>query len=150
MRHPALLIVDAANVVGSRPDGWWRDRAGATARLRDRLTPLAVTGHPELPPPLEVVLVVEGRARDVAATDEIRVVGASGSGDDAIVELVRAECGRRRCVVVTADRGLRSRVTALGAWVRGPSWLDVPAAAHSGADRSEARGCETLSEPSPE
>ncbi|TDC70074.1 hypothetical protein E1193_30120, partial [Micromonospora sp. KC606] len=55
-----LLIVDGANVVGSRPDGWWRDRAGAAARLRDALAPLAAQGlPPELSPPVEVVLVVE-------------------------------------------------------------------------------------------
>jgi hypothetical protein len=33
----AVLVVDGANVVGSRPDGWWRDRAGAARRLRDQL-----------------------------------------------------------------------------------------------------------------
>ncbi len=120
-----LLVVDAANVVGSVPDGWWRDRAGATVRLRDRLA--AVAAWPELPAPLEVVLVVEGRARDVPPTAGVRVQRAPGSGDDAIVALVAAEGAPggagRRCVVVTADRELRARVTALGAEVRGPRWL---------------------------
>lgn len=124
MEHPALLIVDAANVVGSRPDGWWRDRAGAARRLRDRLSELPVRGHPELPVPVEVVLVVEGRARDVASVDGVRVVAAPGSGDDTVVALVGAEGVGRRCVVVTADRELRARVAALGAQVRGPRWLD--------------------------
>lgn len=114
-------IVDGMNVIGSRPDGWWRDRAGATARLRDRLAGLPATGLADLPGPVEVVLVVEGRARDIAATDGVRVIRAPGSGDDAIVALVRDEGSGRRCVVVTADRGLRARVTALGAEVRGPS-----------------------------
>ena len=41
-----LLIVDAANVVGSVPDGWWRDRAGAARRLRDALRPVAGDGLP--------------------------------------------------------------------------------------------------------
>lgn len=118
-----LLVVDAANVVGSRPDGWWRDRAGATVRLRDALAPVAHAGLPGLPPPVEVVLVVEGVARGVPPTAEIRVVAAEGSGDDAIVELVRATAEGRRCVVVTADRLLRDRVTALHAVVRGPRWL---------------------------
>ncbi len=117
----ALLVVDAANVVGSKPDGWWRDRAGATARLRDGLVNLNAAGLPDLPGPIEVVLVVEGRAREVPATAGVRVVPASGSGDDTIVELVAAEVADRRVVVVTADRGLRERVTALGAEVRGPS-----------------------------
>nr|WP_241563560.1 hypothetical protein [Micromonospora costi] len=122
MDVPPLLIVDAANVVGSRPDGWWRDRAGATARLRDSLTGVAAAGLPQLPPPVEVVLVVEGRARDVPGVPGVAVVAARGSGDDAVVELVGADPGRRR-VVVTADRELRDRVTARGAEVYGPRWL---------------------------
>ena len=124
-----LVVVDAANVVGSVPDGWWRDRAGATRRLRDALAPLAAEGlrsdhtGPDWvrQPPLEVVLVVEGAARGVDGIDQVRVVAASGSGDDAIVNLVRDECtDDRRCVVITADRELRNRVTALGAMVLGP------------------------------
>ncbi|MFI7578612.1 hypothetical protein [Micromonospora sp. NPDC049497] len=118
-----LLIVDAANVVGSRPDGWWRDRAGATARLRDTLVPVAADGvPPDLPPPAEVVLVVEGAARDVPSVPGVRVVAAPHSGDDAVVELVAAAPQRRR-LVVTADRELRERVTAQGAEVYGPRWL---------------------------
>jgi hypothetical protein len=116
-----LLVVDAANVVGSVPDGWWRDRAGAAIRLRDRLVDITSKGLPDLPAPVEVALVVEGKARDIPATDGVRVVSAPGSGDDAIVDLVRAEGAGRRVIVVTADRGLRDRVTALGAEVRGPS-----------------------------
>ncbi|SCF96831.1 hypothetical protein GA0115256_138025 [Streptomyces sp. DconLS] len=58
-----LLIVDGANVVGSVPDGWWRDRRGAAERLRDRLVAYATSGTAELPGPLELVLVVEGAAR---------------------------------------------------------------------------------------
>ncbi|GAA4718501.1 hypothetical protein [Phytohabitans rumicis] len=109
-----LVIVDGANVVGSRPDGWWRDRAGAATRLRDRLRGLAEAEA------AEVVLVVEGKARGVESVDGVRVVEAPGSGDDTIVDLVRAAAGDRRVVVVTADRGLRERVTDLGAGVRGP------------------------------
>jgi hypothetical protein len=123
MDSEPLLVVDAANVVGSRPDGWWHDRAGATVRLRDTLAPVGGTGRAGLPPPVEVVLVVEGAAREVPPTAGVRVIAAPGSGDDAIVELVRVEAGRRLCVVVTADRALRDRVRALGAEVRGPRWL---------------------------
>jgi hypothetical protein len=117
----ALLIVDAANVLGSKPDGWWRDRAGATARLRDGLVGLNNTGLGDLPGPVEVVLVVEGRARDVPAVEGVRVERAPGSGDDTIVALAAAAGTGRRVIVVTADRELRDRVTALGAEVRGPS-----------------------------
>jgi hypothetical protein len=101
-----LLVVDAANVV---------------ARLRDNLAGLAAGGLPGLPAPVEVVLVTEGKARGTGSVPGVRVIGAPGSGDDAIVELVAAEGPGRRVVVVTADRGLRDRVAGLGAEVRGPS-----------------------------
>jgi hypothetical protein len=117
---PPLVIVDAANVVGSVPDGWWRDRVGATERLRDSLVPLAESGIPRagVPGPAELVLVVEGAARGVASVPGVPVVAAPGSGDDAIVDLVRE--ASRACLVVTADRALRERVTGLGAEVVGP------------------------------
>ncbi|MEU5524812.1 NTP pyrophosphohydrolase [Streptomyces sp. NPDC047860] len=111
-----LVIVDAANVVGSVPDGWWRDRRGAAERLRDRL---ATEGVPGLPGPVEVVLVVEGAARGVESVPGVRVESAPGSGDDHIVDLV-AEAGDRPVLVVTADRELRRRVTSLGAETVGP------------------------------
>lgn len=117
-----LVIVDGANVVGSVPDGWWRDRAGAAVRLRDRLAPMQAGGLPEVAGPIEIVLVVEGRARDIPrAEGGVRIERAPRSGDDKIVDLVRGEGAGRRTVVITADRGLRDRVTALGAEVRGPS-----------------------------
>ncbi len=108
-----MLLVDVANVVGSRPYGWWRDRAGATVRLLDRLAGLEQ----------EVVAVVEGRARDVPAPDGVRLVRAPGSGDDALVEAARALVAEgRSVVVVTADRGLRERLPS-GTTVTGPGWL---------------------------
>jgi hypothetical protein len=113
-----LLIVDGANVVGSVPNGWWRDRAGAAARLRDALEPLASDD-------VEVVLVVEGAARGVEGTARVRVVSASGSGDDAIVDLVAAGAGRD-VTVVTSDRGLRERVADLGGSLRGPRTVPYP------------------------
>ncbi|MET7743229.1 NTP pyrophosphohydrolase [Streptomyces sp. NPDC005385] len=114
-----LLIVDGANVVGSVPDGWWRDRRGAAGRLRDGLAGLAEAGVPGRPGPLEIVLVVEGAARGVASVPGVRVDEAPGSGDDRIVELVAGAPDRPR-LVVTADRELRRRVTELGAEVTGP------------------------------
>jgi predicted RNA-binding protein with PIN domain len=101
-----VLIIDGANVVGSRPDGWWRDRAGAARRLQEALV-VAVLPYDE------VVLVLEGIARQ-------------GSGDDAIVEAVMAQVDvsdGRDVTVVTADRMLRRRVEAAGARSVSPSWL---------------------------
>jgi hypothetical protein len=112
-----LVIIDAANVVGSVPDGWWRDRKGAAERLRDRL---AGNGLPGRPDPVEIVLVVEGAARGVESVPGVRVDSAPGSGDDRIVELVAQEAPGRPRLVVTADRELRDRVIALGAEVTGP------------------------------
>lgn len=118
-RSDTLLVVDAANVVGSVPDGWWRDRRGAAERLRDSLA--AEGGQSAVPGPAEVVLVVEGAARGVEPVPGVQVVSAPGSGDDLIAALA-ADAGRagRPCVVVTADRGLRARVTAAGARCAGP------------------------------
>jgi len=141
--------VDVANVMGSRPDGWWRDRAGAAVRLYSELAALAASGRVILPaetgqgvagPPPDAagpvippvfVMVLEGAARAAtsrisaapgqAPPGRIRVVEARGSGDDAIVDLVRDLSGR--CVVVTADRALRDRCVAAGATVLGPAWL---------------------------
>jgi hypothetical protein len=117
-----LVIVDGANVVGSVPDGWWRDRAAAAVRLRDRLAAVTSSGLPDIPGPVEVTLVVEGRAREIPQADNgVRIERAPGSGDDRIADLVRDEAAARRTVVVTADRGLRDRVLALGGEIRGPS-----------------------------
>ncbi|MFR0356612.1 NTP pyrophosphohydrolase [Streptomyces sediminimaris] len=113
---PLLVIVDAANVVGSVPDGWWRDRRGAAERLRDRL---AAGGLPGRAGAVEIVLVVEGAARGVASVPGVRVESAPGSGDDHVAGLVAA-AGRRPVLVVTADRELRRRVRDLGAEVAGP------------------------------
>jgi hypothetical protein len=143
--RPPLLVVDAANVVGSVPDGWWRDRAGAATRLRDALATIA--GHglpaPNAPdwlhtPPVEVVLVVEGAARGVPGTDDVRVVAAPGSGDDTIVEVTATDGADRHTAVVTADRELRDRVTALGAVVLGPRTVR-PAGPRSGTGSSAPR-----------
>ncbi|KPI10481.1 hypothetical protein OK074_0116 [Actinobacteria bacterium OK074] len=117
-----LVIIDAANVVGSVPDGWWRDRRGAAERLRDRL---AEHGVPGAEGPVEIVLVVEGAARGVASVPGVRVDAAPGSGDDRITELA-AEAVGRACLVVTADRELRRRVGELGARVAGPRTVRGP------------------------
>ncbi|MET0838000.1 MAG: NYN domain-containing protein [Marmoricola sp.] len=115
-----LLVVDGANVVGSRPDGWWRDRAGAAARLHGRLA-VADTSYDE------IALVLEGQAKGGVpkGTDgHLRTVHATRDGDQAIVDVVREARERGdEVVVVTADRGLQQRAEALGARTMSPSWL---------------------------
>ncbi len=143
--------------MGSRPDGWWRDRAGAAVRLHGELVRLAASGRavppedaaPDTSAEPAFVMVLEGAARAATArtgvadlaglADEVRpgqvtVVQAPGSGDDAIVAVVRELAGGRklaggpepdrgRVLVVTADRELRARCVAAGATIAGPGWL---------------------------
>src|SRR5690606_27342740 len=133
-----VIVVDAANVVGSVPDGWWKDRPGAAARLRDRLASWAASGVTPDALGLEayrwfprVSLVVEGEARAITDADSrhgerdrVEVVRAGAGGDDAIVdEARRLRSGGARAIVVTSDRGLRARVEELGAEVHSAGWL---------------------------
>jgi 8-oxo-dGTP diphosphatase len=138
------LIVDAANVVGSRPDGWWRDRAGAAARLLDSLQASLADGLPaalvvdETPhdAPIAgeptswwpaIAVVLEGEARSTEwSGDGVHVVRAPADGDTAVVDQVAdvlRSAPEARVVVVTADRGLAGRVERLGARVVGPQRL---------------------------
>lgn len=120
LREPGrVLVIDAANVIGSRPTGWWRDRPGAARAFTERVRARVAAGR--LSPPVTIVL--EGRARagaDEADVDGVQVVHAPGEGDDTIASLAEAT---RDVVVVTADRGLAARVRAVGAQVVGPRWL---------------------------
>ncbi|HEY7102841.1 MAG TPA: NUDIX hydrolase [Mycobacteriales bacterium] len=136
---PLRVVVDAANVVGARGrgDGWWRDRAGATARLLDALVPVERDGltPADLPPGVDagcldlllprIVVVVEGAARAVLDSGgrwPVELVAAPGSGDDMLVEVAANGAGDQ-VLVVTADRGLRTRLDEVGAGWVGPSWL---------------------------
>ena len=115
-----VLVVDGANVVGSRPTGSWRDRAGAAASLHQAIAAADLDFH-------VVVLVLEGAARQGPPAGEqgaVHTVHAPASGDDAIVEQVslRHRAGDE-VVVVTADRELRARVAAAGGSSVGPTWL---------------------------
>jgi hypothetical protein len=117
------VVVDAANVVGSRPDGWWRDRAGAARRLRAELEAWLTAGPADID---AVVMVVEGAARPVARDGGglVRIVAAAGSGDDTILDTAaELAAGEIPVIVVTADRELRERVRAVGATTESPSWL---------------------------
>jgi hypothetical protein len=126
-----VLVIDAANVIGSRPTGWWRDRAGAARTFVGQVRAAAQAGRIAQP----VVVVLEGRARSgvpAGLTDGVRVRHAPGSGDDALVEAVQDardndardnDARDNKVTLVTADRELRQRAEALGADVVGPSWL---------------------------
>jgi 8-oxo-dGTP diphosphatase len=140
-----MIVVDVANVMGARADGWWKDRAGAALRLCREVDALAGRGVPEgrlsadqpsgeqesAPEELAFpwyALVLEGRARDAAGRigdvdSRTRIVQAPGSGDDTIVAEATAAADEFSCLVVTADRELRQRCRAVGASVRGPGWL---------------------------
>jgi len=124
---PVVLVVDVANVMGSRPDGWWRNRAAAAARLLAEIAPLlgsqvtAPDGRPLTV--VRLVAVLEGRARDVAAPEGVEAVRATADGDSAVVAVAEelADTGDL-ALVVTADRGLRARLPS-SALVAGPRWI---------------------------
>src|ERR1700679_3579498 len=84
-RHTkGMLLVDAANVVGSRPNGWWRDRAGAARTLVEQLH--AAVGSGRLAEP--VIVVLEGAARggvEEGVTGGVTVLHAPGSSDDTLL-----------------------------------------------------------------
>ena len=121
MRSPTddhALVVDGNNVIGSRPDGWWRDRGAATRRLLDQLA--AWTAETE-----EAVTVVFDGARPAGldAPASVEVVFAERPGrdaaDDVIAALVADDPRPERIRVVTSDAALAARVRAYGARVVG-------------------------------
>jgi predicted RNA-binding protein with PIN domain len=108
-------IVDAMNVIGTRPDGWWRDRDAAMARLVDRLERYsAATGD-------DVTVVFERKPNPPIRSTVIQIAHAAKRGPDAadfeIVKIVEADANPRSIQVVTSDRWLGDRVSALGATV---------------------------------
>ncbi len=114
-----MLVIDAANVIGSRPTGWWRDRPGAARVFTQRVRAAASAGRLEAP----VAIVLEGLARqgvDEGIAHGVEVVHAPGEGDDTIVAVAEAHPGS---LVVTADRELARRVRSVGADVAGPNLL---------------------------
>ena len=113
------VFVDGNNVMGSRPDGWWRDRAEATRRLIAEITPLALD-HSGV-----WTIVFDGQVPSgMAPSQECLTVVHTGHGrrdgaDDRIVELVDALPEQSTSLVYTSDAELRARVGALGAQVAG-------------------------------
>jgi hypothetical protein len=117
----AVLLIDVANVVGSRPTGWWRDRAGATRAFVDQIRAAIAAGRIVQ----QVTLVLEGKARQgvpAGIADGVAVLHARGSGDETLLDAV-AGAADQVVTLVTADRELRRRAEALGADVVGPGWL---------------------------
>ena len=117
------LVVDGMNVIGSRPDGWWRDRAGARRRLVERLGALVGPQRP-------VTVVFDGRPgageRDGTATNGVCVRFAPGgpnAADDLIVTLVGGASDGPPMTVITSDRTLVERIRRLGAEVESSSTL---------------------------
>jgi predicted RNA-binding protein with PIN domain len=114
----ARWLVDVSNVMGSRPDGWWRDRDGAARRLLDRLAAhAAATGD-------EVTAVLDSGPREWAGEhDGVQVHIAPHPGRDAadevIARLVGEDADPASLTVATSDRGLAMRVRRRGAAVEG-------------------------------
>jgi uncharacterized protein YaiI (UPF0178 family) len=113
-----VKVVDAMNVVGSRPDGWWRDREGALERL------VAEVGRWAEEAGERVVVVLEKEPRRSLAADAVEVVWATKRGRNAadaeIVERLPQWLAEEVDVtVVTSDRDLADRVRSLGGAVEG-------------------------------
>ncbi|MDX1873052.1 NYN domain-containing protein [Mycolicibacterium sp. 120266] len=107
-------IVDAMNVIGSRPDGWWKDRHGAMVALVARLEKWVVDGD-------RVTVVFERPPSPPIGSDLIMIAhapaAAADSADDEIVRLLQHDPRRDRITVVTSDGVLAGRVRAAGAQV---------------------------------
>jgi hypothetical protein len=117
----AVLLIDAANVIGSRPTGWWRDRAGAARAFVEQVRAAVDSGRIARP----VTVVLEGQAREgveSGITAGVTVVHAAGIGDDTLVQEA-TNASDQVVTLVTADRALRRRAEAAGAHVVGPQWL---------------------------
>jgi predicted RNA-binding protein with PIN domain len=115
--YPGLVrwIVDGMNVIGSRPDGWWKNRGSAMVTLVDRLDRWASVQE-------DTVTLVFERPPSTAITSSVIEVahapkGAANSADDEIVRLVQADARPHEIRVVTSDRALTDRVRSLGASV---------------------------------
>jgi predicted RNA-binding protein with PIN domain len=108
-------VVDGMNVIGSRPDGWWRDRQGAMVSLVDRLERWAEASGEE------VTVVFERRPAPEITSRRVAVRHApqarANAADDEIVRLLVADTQPETVHVVTSDRDLARRVRSLGGGV---------------------------------
>ena len=116
----ARFVVDGMNVIGAQADGWWRDRDGAARRLLSRLQRAAARSGDEISVVLDgrpLADLPEGEHDGVA----VRYARRSGrdAADDRIVDMVAADDDAGALVVVTSDRDLIARVTAIGARTEG-------------------------------
>jgi predicted RNA-binding protein with PIN domain len=109
----ARYVVDGMNVIGSKPDGWWRDRDAAVRRLLRRLQHAAARSGDDF------TLVLDGRPlpdlpEGVHGGVTVRYAGRRGrdAADDRIVELVTVDDDPATVRVVTSDRALAARVAA--------------------------------------
>jgi predicted RNA-binding protein with PIN domain len=110
-------LIDASNVIGSRPDGWWRDRQGATQRLLDALREFAATGE-------QVTVVLDAGPPEWAGRDgELEVAIAPRRGrdaaDDEIARRLEVDPDAGSVRVVTSDAALAARARERGAQVEG-------------------------------
>jgi len=112
-------VVDGMNLIGSRPDGWWRDRAGARRRLVSDLATL-------VGPDTSVTVVFDGRPAlgEVDAADTVGITalfapGGPNAADHAIVELLHVLDDCAAVTVVTSDGALADSVRRAGAAVEG-------------------------------
>ena len=132
------VFVDGNNVMGTRPDGWWRNRAEAAQRLAADIAPLARSRTGAW------TIVFDGSEPRAMVQHECLTVihghGARDGADDRIVELVGAVPDRETALVYTSDAGLRARIHALGARVAGARALLSENAALHGRMEPIARG----------
>ncbi|HEY4279097.1 MAG TPA: NYN domain-containing protein [Conexibacter sp.] len=105
-------LVDGMNVIGTRPDAWWRDRHGAMVRLVDLLERWSAESGED------VTVVFEHPPRPPIRSSVIEVAHAprakANSADDEIVRRLRAIENRGATWVVTSDHGLADQAHALG------------------------------------
>jgi predicted RNA-binding protein with PIN domain len=110
-------IVDGMNVIGTRPDAWWKDRDAAMLRLVDMLERWAASDGED------VTVVFERPPSPPIRSTVITVAHAPkpkrNAADDEIVRILRAEPDPSRVRVVTSDRGLADQAWAAGASVEG-------------------------------